>query len=46
MTLFNIADMVLSVPATGDNFPIVPVAAVGGIAIILAILAGLKKKNK
>lgn len=45
--MMNILALALQVPATGDNFPVIPIAIVGVIAVIVAIvLAVLAKKKK
>lgn len=50
MDMLNMLMAFANSPATGDDFPVVPIIAVGGIAVVIAIVsaiaaAGKKKDN-
>lgn len=43
----NIAILASTIPNTGDNFPVVPIAIAGVLAVVIAVLMSvLAKKNK
>lgn len=45
--MMNILTLALQIPATGDNFPVIPIVIIGAIAVILAVvMAVLSKKKK
>ncbi len=45
--MINMLTLVSQIPATGDNFPVIPIVIIGAIAVILAIvMAVLSKKKK
>lgn len=45
-TMMNIPALALLVPATGDNFPVIPIVIIGVIAVVLAIVMGVLSKKK
>lgn len=51
MDILNALMVFANSPATGDNFPVVPIIAVGGIAVVIAVASSIaaaagKKKDK
>lgn len=44
--MMNILALVSQVPATGDNFPVIPIVIVGVIAVIVAVVLGVLAKKK
>lgn len=50
MDILNLLTVLANSPATGDDFPVVPIIAVGGIAVVIAIVSAIaaaagKKKD-
>lgn len=41
MNILNMLAAYVSSPATGDQFPIVPIIIVGGIAVVIAIVTAV-----
>lgn len=44
--MMNILALASQVPATGDNFPVVPLVIIGVIAVIVAVVLGVLAKKK
>ncbi|MDE5569711.1 MAG: LPXTG cell wall anchor domain-containing protein [Ruminococcus sp.] len=44
--MINMLALVSQIPATGDNFPVIPLVIVGVIAVIIAIVSAVLAKKK
>lgn len=44
--MMNILALVSQVPATGDNFPVIPLVIIGVLAVIVAVVLGVLSKKK
>lgn len=44
--MINILALASQIPATGDNFPVIPIVIIGAIAIIIAIVMTVLSKKK
>ncbi len=44
--MINMLTLASQIPATGDNFPVIPLVIVGVIAVIIAIVSAVLAKKK
>lgn len=46
MDILNLLTVLANSPATGDRFPVVPIVAVGGIAVVIAVVSAIAAAGK